>query len=362
MRIAIVHPFLWPNVRRGGERYLDDLTWYLVGAGHDVDVITGAEPGPAEANGARVHRVRYPRGARLFPRGLNSADTFALAAMPRLRRRYDVVHAFTPSGALAARALRQRTLLTLLGHPVPEIFEGPAHRRLVATAVRRATMVAALSRASAEQCRRTFGRLAEVLSPGVRLERFEARLQARTGAPRILFPAAALPQKGLGVLLIAMEHVLATMPEARLIVAGPGDPSWALDRLGAARAAVEAAVDVVGIGSPEDLVRRYRDATVTVLPSRDDAFGLVLVESLACGTPVVCCDAGGMPEIVEGAEVGRIARVGDAAALADAIVEAIVLAGRPGTPGLCRARAERWDWTGAIGPAHEALYRRIVGA
>src|SRR5439155_26035519 len=41
LRIAVVHPFSWPEVRRGGERYLDDLVWYLTEAGHAVDVITG---------------------------------------------------------------------------------------------------------------------------------------------------------------------------------------------------------------------------------------------------------------------------------------------------------------------------------
>jgi glycosyltransferase involved in cell wall biosynthesis len=361
MRIALVHPYLWPKVRRGGERYLDDLTWYLKGAGHDVDVITGAEPGPAEANGARVHEVRYPRSARFFPAGITSIDTFGLAALPRLARRYDVVHAFTPAGALAARAMRQRTLFTLLGHPAPEILESSSQRRLAARAVRRATVVAALSRASAELCLQTFGRRAEVLSPGVRLDRFDPRLDRRSGSPRILFPAAALPQKGLDVLLAAMALVVETMPDARLLIGGPGDPSWAFETLGAARTRVERAVDVIGVGAPEDLVKRYRDSTVTVLPSRDDAFGLVLIESLACGTPVVCCDAGGMPEIISDAGVGRVARVGDARSLADAIVEAIVLAGRQETHGLCRARAERWDWSRVIGPAHEQMYRRIAG-
>src|SRR5438270_4478763 len=83
LRIALVHPFLLQNVRRGGERYLDDLSWYLVRAGHEVDVITGAEPGSPSAHGARIVQVRYPRSARFLPKGTTAVDTFGIAALPR---------------------------------------------------------------------------------------------------------------------------------------------------------------------------------------------------------------------------------------------------------------------------------------
>jgi phosphatidylinositol alpha-mannosyltransferase len=360
LRIALVHPFIWPNVRRGGERYLDDLAWYLTRAGHKVDVITGAEPGSPSAHGAHIVQVRYPRSGWFLPRGISATDTFGLAALPRLRDHYDVVHAFTPAAALAARVARAPTLFTLLGHPAPEIFESRAQRALTAAAVRRSTAVAALSEASAAQAEQTFGRPAEVLSPGVRLDRFDARLEARVGAPQILFPAAALPQKGLTLLLSAMALVLERLPDARLVIGGPGDPAWAFAELGAARASVEGAVDVLGAGSADEVAGRYRSATVTVLPSRDDAFGLVLVESLACGTPAVCCRAGGMPEIVDRAGVGRVAPYGDAAALARALDEAIALARDPATAGRCREHARHWDWSDVIGPAHEAVYHRIA--
>jgi glycosyltransferase involved in cell wall biosynthesis len=87
---------------------------------------------------------------------------------------------------------------------------------------------------------------------------------------------------------------------------------------------------------------------------------MVLVESLASGTPVVCSPSGGMPEIVAGAEVGYVAER-TPGALADALGRALALAGRDGTPALCVAHSRHWEWEASIGPAHLALYARLAG-
>lgn len=104
---------------------------------------------------------------------------------------------------------------------------------------------------------------------------------------------------------------------------------------------------------------RFRDATVSVLPSVHEAFGLVLVESLASGTPVVCSRSGGMPEIVDRC-VGRIAPPDDPAGLAAAIVAAVALAVEPGAPARCAAHAAQWDWD-VVGPLHLLAYGRARG-
>ena len=99
---------------------------------------------------------------------------------------------------------------------------------------------------------------------------------------------------------------------------------------------------------------------MTVLPARDEAFGLALVESLASGTPVVCSKDGGMPEIVDDPCVGVTFSPRDAGALAGALDAAIDLAADPGTAQRCARHARRWDWETVIGPAHEACYRGLV--
>jgi glycosyltransferase involved in cell wall biosynthesis len=100
----------------------------------------------------------------------------------------------------------------------------------------------------------------------------------------------------------------------------------------------------------------YRSSTVTALPSSNEALGLVLLESLACGTPVVAGQHGGPVEIVSDPAVGRLVPLRNPPALARALCEAIDLARAPGTAARCAAHARRWDWAGAVGPEHEAVY------
>lgn len=362
LRVALVHPYSFPEVRRGGERYLADLAWYLHGAGHAVDVVTGTTGSSMveEVDGVRYHRYRHRLPHRLAARGMTTDETFGASALRHLvRRRYDVVFALTPTAALAGRATLHPTVYSVIGHPTPDaLADRPALLRTFRAAARSATVTAALSAASAAGTREVLGRAAVVLSPGVRLPVFPLEPQPRTGPPHILFPAFAEdPRKGLDRLFASMPLVLRARPDARLVLGGPGDPTWALTALADGdRALVEAAIDRVGPGELDDVPARYRAASVTVLPSVDEAFGLVLVESLASGTPVVCTRSGGPPEIVAPG-VGAVVEPGDVSGLADAVLGTFELAAEDGVPERCRDRAAQWDWDTVIGPEHVTVLR-----
>lgn len=365
LHIGLVHPFAWPEVRRGGERYLDDLASHLIRHGHRVEVITGTDATPSvdESDGLVVRRIRHVSSRRLQRRGFSKGDLFAWRALRALRgRRFDVVHALMPTAALAARLARQRTVFTVLGHPTPDQFGmRPFDVRLFRAALRRSSAAVALSRASAAATREHLGAAVGVLPPGVRLDRFPLEASARTGPARILYSAdASDPRKRADLVFAAMPHVLEALPDARLQLSSPGDPSAALAELGEHRQGVEEVIDDLGTGTLDDVPGRYRAASVTVLPSRHEAFGLALVEALASGTPVVCTDDGGMPEIVDDPAIGRVVAPGDPRALAHAIVEVVALAAEAGTPERCRDHARRFGWDEAVGPMHEKLYREVA--
>ncbi|HEX5267939.1 MAG TPA: glycosyltransferase family 4 protein [Acidimicrobiales bacterium] len=395
LRVALVHPFSWPEVRRGGERLLHDLAWYLARAGHRVDVITGAWAGASverTPEGAVVRRYQLRELAPLRRVGAGPMETFggiALGAL--LRRRYDVVHSLTPTGVLAARLSGHPVVFTVLGHPTAEDFAlQPGGRRLFERAVRAAAVTITLSRSAAAQMEGLTGarlggtgrRRLRVVPPGVRLETFSPDLQPRAGPVRLLFPSDASEiRKGVHHVLAALPLVRKRHPDARLVLCGPGAPDWAVAGVGGGASAVLARADplaVAGLGAegvdalelteriddvrPEQLPALYRGATVTVLPSWHEAFGLVLAESLACGTPVACYAEAGMVDVVNAPGIGQAATpFGDIPALAEAIGDAVDLARAPGTPERCADHARTWGWDEAVGPAHEELYRSVVG-
>lgn len=370
MKVALVHPYPWTEVRRGGERYVGDLAWYLHGRGHAVDVLTSTAGRSRTwtVDGVRVRAGRRIRPGWLRRHGVDEVQTHASSVLPFLaRHRYDVVHALTPWGAMAARLARQRVVYTELGHPtLAEVEQSPGGLRLYRSALRSADAVTALSRSAAAAVEAVAGVAAEVVPPGVRTDVFTTGpLPADVGAPsaphRILFASdAGQWRKGVDVAIAALALLQADHPDLRLALGGPGDHRWALDRLGVgADDNLVGAIDVLGVGGRGELPGRYRDATLTVLPSTHEAFGLVLVESLASGTPVVCSDDSGMVDVVTDPAIGRTFAPGDATDLARATAEVLALAAGPGTAARCRSHARRWGWVETVGPAHDDLYRRV---
>ncbi|MBB2892790.1 D-inositol-3-phosphate glycosyltransferase [Flexivirga oryzae] len=162
--------------------------------------------------------------------------------------------------------------------------------------------------------------LVEIVSPGVDLAKFtpgdKAAARAATCLPAdaqvVLFVGRIQPLKAPDVLLRAVARLLEREPERRekLVVAVLGGPSGTgLERpRGLQQLARELGIaDVVQFVPPvdrEELVQWYRAADLLAVPSYSESFGLVALESEACGTPVVAANVGGLPDAVGSA--GRL--------------------------------------------------------
>lgn len=368
LRIAVTNPFVWPYVRRGSERLLNDLSQHLSAAGHDVTVIAMG-PHEAEAVRGRV-RVRLLKERwRTGRRQLDSIHWFAW----RLQRvlldeRPDVVFCLHYADAYAALRCRERNGLSYrvihqsVGIPVRRYFRAvPLDRRFMERVVREADTFLVLSRFAQERLESEFGRKATVLAPPVCTEAFGPPAAGPAADARVLLFVgdAEEPRKGVRVLCRAFARLHAGDPSLRLRIAGRAGKALqasllALPDVTAARDAIE----FRGVGRIEDLPAHFREAAVTVLPAVWEAFGLVLVESLAAGTPVVGAAHGGIPDIIEGDFVGELFDPGPFAEQTDsvdALAAAIerVLDGGKGAQvqSACRARAERFGW-GRLGPAY----------
>jgi phosphatidylinositol alpha-mannosyltransferase len=193
-----------------------------------------------------------------------------------------------------------------------------------------------------------------VLTPGgVNLQQF-APAKERESRPTILFSGAISERrKGIPVLLEALAILLKTEPSLRLWLSGPGDPTPYFE--GVPTQVVDA-VEVLPIGAASGQADRYGRAWATALPSVSDSFGMALLESLACGTPIVASSDAALPELVDPGKTGTLCDPKSAASVAEALAQAMELAGLAGTAESCRASAKKYDWKTSLAPSFANLY------
>lgn len=357
LRIVLTHVYAWPEVRRGGERYLHEVAAGLLAAGHDVRIVT---------TGPRAHRARiqgvdvtYWRRRAPLPRRFGELAPeifFGGEAFVRLTpRRFDVWHALGTADAAAAsigaRIRRKTSVYTDLGITEKSWRDRRADRRLYDVVVKDVDRYICLSEAAARPVQRDYERAPFVLGGGVDLGGF-APADARNPAPALLFTSdVSEPRKNFPLLLEAVAILRERRADLELWLAGPGDPAPALAR--APQRARDAIVRL-GVGALDDLPRHYAKAWATVLPSTGEAFGIVVVESLASGTPVVTLDDAGPAELVSPG-VGATARAAPES-LAEACARALDLSQEPGIAERCRAAAEPHDWRTGVIPKLEKIY------
>jgi glycogen(starch) synthase len=139
--------------------------------------------------------------------------------------------------------------------------------------------------------------------------------------PVVLCVGVADPRKGFDVALSAFADVRARHPGLRMVVAGDG-PALGGELRGQAEAlGISPCVRFLGGVPPERVPRLMLDATLIVMPSRAEPFGLVALQAAQVGRPIVATRVGGLPEVVVDGETGRLVAPDDAAGLAKAIAE-----------------------------------------
>jgi glycosyltransferase involved in cell wall biosynthesis len=354
VKVAVLTPRYWPEVRRGAERLAHDLAAGLLAAGHEPRILTSHRGAPQATveDGIPVVRVPRPPEGRLERRRYeHNLAHVPFSYLALARGEDDVAQALYPTDALAAVRWSART-----GRPAVLSYLGIPHRRALVARRKRVEIlrralagsaaVTALSEAAARAFETWLGVQARVIPPGVDLEAF-APASGRAEQPTVLCVADARdPRKRVDMLVEAFALVRRQRPDARLVLSrpAPGAPG----------------VEVRDLDSDVTLRAAYGEAWVSVLPSHGEAFGLALLEALACGTPGVGADDGGIPELLDRPEIGRLfPSEGEAPALARALLEALELAGDAGTAPACRARAEELSLARCV-EAHLALYAELT--
>jgi glycosyltransferase involved in cell wall biosynthesis len=338
-----------------------ELATGLVARGHRARVITAHAGRSARTveDGVEVIRHWRPPDGRLRRRGYEEHLTHVpFSYLSLASGDDDIVHALHVTDGLAAARWSARTsrpsVLAYLG--IPDRRGLTAARRRLEITLRAATgctAITTVSRHAAEAFSRWLGLDARAIYPPVDLEHFRS-VADRAPDPTIFCPAPADQEhKRVGLLVSAFALVRRDRPAARLVLLRPRDRL--LER---ALADAGPGIEIVD-DHPAVLAPAYSRAWVTALTSIGEAFGLVLAESLACGTPVVGTCHGGIPEIVDGPAVGRISGDDEPETVARALVNALELAEDPATAFACRRRAEAFSAARCI-EAHERLYAELL--
>jgi glycosyltransferase involved in cell wall biosynthesis len=298
-----------------------------------------AAPVRSVEDGLEVVRQWRPPERPLSALGLPAGTAQVPSEWWSLRRGDEhVVQAWTVPAAVAAAHSGKPSVFVFQGVLHPDDLAGrPRVRSMLMHAVRASDAVVAYSDTAADAFTGLTGVAARAIEPGIRLDAFTPGGE-RSPVPAIFCAAdPAEPRKRVPLLVEAFAKLRRARPDAELwLMATPGAPI-----------ASTPGIRIVDPGADRDaLVDLYRSAWVTVLPAFREAFGLVVAESLACGTPaVVMRDGGGALGILdaavtplEAADVGWVADP-DPDALARVLADALASAPDPALGAACRTRA-----------------------
>lgn len=348
MRITIAHHF--PLRLSGSGTYVLNVAAQLMALGHEVEVIAPSHPSDTaypfpchgfafSAPGIGPVDLTFDHGIAARPghpmiamADLDDRQLGACRAMWRemLAERMDV---FRPEvihcqhvlmAAVAAADLGLPTVITCHGTDLTGIAGDARLTALAQMAAGHAARVVAVSR---DLARRAIADLAltgervAVIANGFDPEVFNpCGAPARDGGDRrrrVVYAGRLVGYKGIDTLLHAASRYEREAPGTETVIAGSGDLLAELRQL-AQRLGLRG-VSFVGHLDPSRLAALFRDADVVAVPSRLESFGLVAVEAMACGAPVVAAATGGLPELIDGS-VGAVVPADDAGALADALL------------------------------------------
>jgi glycogen synthase len=183
-----------------------------------------------------------------------------------------------------------------------------------------------------------------------------------TAPPRLVCAGRLHFQKGFDLALTALAAIIHRFPDIRLTVAGDGPERLALERQ-ANELNLTGFVNFIGWVSPDKVPELFDTATIILMPSRWEGFGLVALEAGLMARPVIATRVGGIPEVVAHKETGLLVESEKSEALANALVFLLThpdQAAQMGSAG--RRRAEKlFSWERCV-EDYDALYQKLGNA
>jgi len=333
VKLALVSPydFAYPG---GVTEHVAHLAEQFLARGHDVHIVAPSsddEAEPISSIDAPIHRIG--RVVSIPANGSVARITLSLRSYLQAKRllqeeQFDLIHLHEPMmPALPLTVLRHSTatnvgtfhafrntpLTYFYGKPILRPFFRKLHGHIVVSSAAR-DFVGEYFRADYR-----------VIPNGIDFPRFNTRYppleQLADGRPTVLFVGRLEKRKGLKFLLRAWPKVLERQPNARLVVVGRGRPLEGYRRFAARQGWSPSDVVFAGYVAAEDLPRYYQSCDVFCAPNTgQESFGIVLLEAMAAGAPIVASDIPGYRDVVSDGEQGLLVEPKNPGAIADAVL------------------------------------------
>ncbi len=366
MKVGIVCPYDWTSPG-GVKAHVHDLALTLRRFRHDVSVLAPVDDAdfPLEdfvVDGGKPVSVPY--------NGSVAKVNFGPVSATRVRRwikegEFDVLHVHEPASptlsVLACWAARGPIVATYHSSQTRSRALTAAYY-VMQTAMEKISARIAVSEAARQTLVKHLGGDAVLIPNGVTCADFEG-VTPLPGYPRsgpTLFFIGRIdePRKGLPVLLAAMPRILAAEPGTQLLIAGPGDQDEALDGVDDR---VRSAVRFLGLVSDAEKASAFASADVYVAPNTGgESFGIVLLESMAAGTPVVASDLDAFARVLDDGRTGMMFTSENADSLADAVLTLLAdPARRAELTELGHVRARQFDWN-VVAREIEGVYESVT--
>lgn len=359
LKLALVSPydFAYPG---GVTEHVTHLAQQFASHGHEVHVVAPSsddESEPDLAVDAKVHRIG--RVVSVPTNGSVARITLSLRSYLQAKQlvqaeQFDLVHLHEPMmPALPLTVLRhsntinvgtfhafRNTPLTYFyGKPILQPFFRKLHGHI------------AVSGAARDFVGEYFPADYRIIPNGIDFVRFFNRSSAAPplfsdSRPTVLFVGRFEKRKGLRFLLRAWPMVLERHPDARLVVVGRGRPLEGYRRFAARQGWSPSDVVFAGYVPAEDLPRYYQSCDVFCAPNTgQESFGIVLLEAMAAGAPIVASDIRGYRDVISHGLTGLLVERQNPGAIADAISRLIASPElRAAMRRAGQAKAEAFDW------------------
>lgn len=388
MKICFISPSYFP-VTGGTEVAIYELGKRLVDKGYEVVLVTPTPSNKSKCEDSsrmEIYRVPIPLElsmlspihfyGRLFPPPLISTRVLLKILEKNKNRKIDILHQFHlfylgAACVLAKKILKIPLITSLMGwdtydplHSLPKLQQPylnfiMRHSSLITSPSKRVLLYIS------QACK---GKV-KVIPHGVDLCRFNIHIDQNEQKEKLgvksdeilaLAVQRLVPKKATEYLIYAMSIVLKENPKVKLIIVGDGPEKARLTEL-TKKLGINRNIVFKGFVDLQDLPRYYLACDIFVLHSLYEQFGIVLVEAMACGKPVISTRVGAIPEIIDNEKIGFLVEPKNPKQLADAILKLAndeKLRKKFGEEGRKKAK-ENYDWN-IIVEKYLKVYKQLI--